>query len=142
MLRLVPLAYLLFIIALLVWLVPVQLASRMNWAAGRTNERDAADADEALACELKAARKRITCLEGELAEARRRLAARPEADDPLYRRVGLNEGCPDFVVVSARRAFRAALHPDRHPEARKPAAQARFVAAEEAFTAIYKRRGL
>ena len=139
---LAPLAYLLLIIALIVWLVPAQLASRVNWSGGRTNERNAADEDEAVAFELKAALARIKNLEGELAEARKRLSAKPQGSDPLYRRVGLHEGCPDFVVVAARRAFRAALHPDRHSEARKTAAQARFMAAEEAFSAIYKRRGL
>lgn len=139
---LAPLAYLLQIIALVVWLVPAQLASRVNWSGGRTNERNAADEDESVAFELKAALERIKNPEGELAEARQRLAARPQGDNTLYRRVGLHEGCPDFVVVAARRAFRAALHPDRHSEVRKSAAQARFVAAEEAFCAIYKRRGL
>ena len=139
---LAPLAYLLLIIALMVWLVPAQLASRVNWSGGRTNKRNAADQDEAVAFELKVALERIKNLESELAEARKRLSAKSQAGDPLYRRVGLHEGCPDFVVVAARRAFRAALHPDRHPEARKTAAHARFVAAEEAFNAIYKRRKL
>ena len=40
---LAPLAYLLLIIALIVWLVPAQLASRVNWSTGRKNERNAAD---------------------------------------------------------------------------------------------------
>jgi len=139
---LAPLVYLLLIIVLILWLVPARLATRISWSAEHKDERNAADQDEAVAVALKAALQRIKRLEGELAEARQRLAAKPQAGDPLYRRIGLHEGCPDFLVSAARRAFRAALHPDRHPEARKTAAQARFVAAEEAFSAIYKRRGL
>lgn len=83
---------------------------------------------------------RLDELDGELADAKRQLAEKPGAVDPLYRRVGLSDGCPNFVVAAARKAYRLKLHPDRVPERLKIAAHARFVAAEAAFAEIERRR--
>ena len=91
---------------------------------------------------LQTALQRIAELDDELAEARGQLTKRPQDADPLYRRVGLHESCPDFVVVAARRAYRKTLHPDQHPASRKIEAQTRFVAAEAAFADIYRKRAL
>lgn len=54
----------------------------------------------------------------------------------LHRRVGLAENAPGWLVAAARRAYRAALHPDRHPEWAKEEAERRFKAAENVFDAI------
>ncbi len=54
----------------------------------------------------------------------------------LYRRVGLSPSAPEFVVAAAQRAYRIELHPDRQPAKFKSAAETRFKAAEEAFSAI------
>lgn len=57
----------------------------------------------------------------------------------IYRRVGLHPQAPEFLVAAARRAFRSALHPDRHPRHRK-AAHDRFLKAEAAFKRIAELR--
>ncbi|GEO16050.1 hypothetical protein MAE02_37460 [Microvirga aerophila] len=58
----------------------------------------------------------------------------------LYARVGLHEGCPDFIVGAARTAYRKALHPDRKPERHRVEAERRFKEAEGAFEEIKRLR--
>jgi len=62
--------------------------------------------------------------------------------DPLYRRVGLSENAPSWLVVDARRSFRRKLHPDGYPEHGKEVAHKYFVEAEVVFDRIYDARGL
>jgi hypothetical protein len=59
----------------------------------------------------------------------------------IYRRVGLDESAPEWVVVAIRRAYRKRLHPDAHPESRKPEAERRFKEAEQVFDEIWNLRG-
>jgi hypothetical protein len=59
----------------------------------------------------------------------------------LYAKVGLHEGCPDFVLRAARTAYRKALHPDRQPERHRADAQRRFIEAEGMFEEIRRLRG-
>jgi hypothetical protein len=80
---------------------------------------------------------RIAELEGELTAAKTALEAageelrrRPHDADPLYRRVGLSEAAPDWLITDARRAYRKKLHPDGHPAHRKQACHERFVEAD------------
>lgn len=83
---------------------------------------------------------RIAALETELTGVRSDLGSRSETTtDEIYRRVGLHPRAPDFVVTAARRAYRAALHPDRHPRHREKAHQ-RYLDAEAAFQKIAKLR--
>ncbi|TXN17211.1 hypothetical protein FV219_00865 [Methylobacterium sp. WL122] len=109
--------------------------------ARRTAKKALADAEEA-ATMLRQAEIRIVSLETDLTLAR--LEARTSTaanDDPTYRRVGLHADAPGWLVEAARRAYRARLHPDRHPHHRQQAHD-RFVAAEAAFDAIYGQRGM
>jgi len=78
-------------------------------------------------------------LERDLKNAR--AAATHERPNPLFRRVGLDEKAPEWLVVAARRAYRSRLHPDRHPENRKQEAEARFKLVEEVFAEIWRIRG-
>lgn len=59
----------------------------------------------------------------------------------LYAKVGLHEGCPDFVLRAARTAYRKALHPDGQPERHRADAQRRFIEAEGVFEEIKRLRG-
>jgi hypothetical protein len=61
--------------------------------------------------------------------------------NPIFRRVGLDEGAPEWLAVAVRRAYRKRLHPDAHPEGRKMEAERRFKEAEEVFDDIWKQRG-
>jgi|ThiBioDrversion2_2_1062182.scaffolds.fasta_scaffold29576_2 hypothetical protein len=72
---------------------------------------------------------------------RLRLAAASECDPKaaLFRRVGLNDGAPQWLVAAARRAYRVALHPDKHPAHRKQEAERRLKMAEGVFDQIAAR---
>jgi len=65
----------------------------------------------------------------------------PRQAEPIFRSVGLDEKCPEWVAVAVRRAYRAKLHPDRHPARVKPQAEERFKKAEQAFAEIWRWRG-
>jgi len=58
----------------------------------------------------------------------------------LYRRVGLSETCPEFVLDAAHRAYRKALHPDLQPPRQKVQAERRFKEAEATFADIRRHR--
>jgi hypothetical protein len=60
---------------------------------------------------------------------------------PIFRRVGLDDGAPEWVAVAVRRAYRKRLHPDAHPLSRKPEAERRFKEAEQVFGEIWRVRG-
>lgn len=68
----------------------------------------------------------------------------PDADASkaaaLHGRVGLCEHAPEWLVAAARRAYRAKLHPDRHPPSVKAEAERRFKTAESVFDAIAAQR--
>lgn len=67
-------------------------------------------------------------------------ASEPDPRTALYRRIGLNENAPPWLILAARRAYRAKLHPDRHPEHHKREADLRFKLAEATFDEIASSR--
>ena len=93
---------------------------------------------------LRIAHGKVADLEDELRtkEIADKKLQRPEDVDPLYRRVGLSENAPSWLVVDARRSFRRKLHPDCYPEHGKQLAHKYFVEAEVVFDRIYDARGL
>jgi hypothetical protein len=97
-------------------------------------ERDLKDALEKVAT-LKARNER---LDRDLQAAR--TAAANSRSDPLFRRVGLDEAAPDWVVTAVRTAYRKRLHPDVHPQRRKPEAERRYKEAEGVFDEILRVR--
>lgn len=66
-------------------------------------------------------------------------AAKPNPKTALYRRVGLADGAPEWLISAARRAYRVALHPDKHPAHRKQEAERRLKMAEGVFDQIAAR---
>jgi uncharacterized small protein (DUF1192 family) len=83
---------------------------------------------------------RIAALEAELTRVRTNLGSCQETTAAeIYRQVGLHPRAPVFLIAAARRAYRAALHPDRHPRHREKAHQ-RHLDAEAAFQKIAKLR--
>jgi hypothetical protein len=94
-------------------------------------------------------RERLVLMQSEMRNLREELAlvqaregfTAPRQADPVFRSVGLDEKCPEWVAVAVRRAYRAKLHPDRHPARVKPQAEERFKKAEQAFATIWRRRG-
>ena len=103
-----------------------------------------------LRAEKESAEKRVAELQSTLLQARdtirwqeQKLASGSAKNgNPLYRRVGLDEDCPDFVVKAARTAYRKQLHPDTRPVHEKAEAERRFKEAEGVFDTIYALRKL
>lgn len=60
---------------------------------------------------------------------------------PVFRRVGLDERAPKWLIAAAKREYRRRLHPDLHPAARKAEATRRFQECEAVFTDIERMRG-
>ncbi len=80
-------------------------------------------------------------LRGEIDRIRSAAAAsEPDPKAALYGRVGLSSCAPDWLILAARRAYRAQLHPDRHPEHHKWEADRRFKLAEATFDEIASSR--
>ena len=90
--------------------------------------------------DLAQARSRMAELEAQVATMRASAAQASGSANRLYRRVGLHENAPAWVVAAVRRAYRAKLHPDAHPTSRKAEAERRFKVAEAIFNEIAKLR--
>ncbi len=131
-----------FIVAAVValWLLSVLIERRSisPWSKSKTFDENYVRALEAIVVDAEATVERMGM------EIERLRAARPIAEpDPttaLYHRVGLNSCAPDWLVLAARRAYRIALHPDKHPPHRKQEAGRRFQQAESVFEAIATQR--
>src|SRR3954454_20797477 len=67
--------------------------------------------------QLQGARDRVEVLERVGGALRGSQGSQSHLSEPqaLYRRVGLSETCPHFVLEAVQRAYRKALHPDLQP---------------------------
>ena len=104
------------------------------------------DQIEQLETDLKEARREANALRAAKERLERDLQSARAAQthnrpNPLFRRVGLDESAPEWLAVAARRAYRKRLHPDAHPEGRKPEAERRFKEAEQVFDEIWRVKG-
>jgi hypothetical protein len=128
--------------------------SMMAEAEARARERSIAEvmAKELaqLRIEKEAAEKRVADLQSVLLQARDTIrwqeqklsAASLKSGNTLFRRVGLDEGCPDFVLKAVRTAYRRQLHPDTRPAHEKEEAERRFKEAEIVFNSLFQLRKL
>jgi hypothetical protein len=79
----------------------------------------------------------IASLAAELASARSNSGARQETgEERTFRQVGLHPRAPEFLITAARRAYRVALHPDRHLQRHHQQAHQRYLKAEAALERI------
>ena len=130
---------------LLIWAaavryLPLALRERQQRQCIARAGKAAADHAEAASEALRRLQAHTAALEQEIDRLHAREATQSGMEfDPLYRTVGLHERAPDWLVVAARRAYRANLHPDRHPQHREQAHD-RFVRAETVFDTIYAQR--
>jgi hypothetical protein len=69
-------------------------------------------------------------------------SSRAKQSELLYRSVGLDHKCPDFVLKAVQTAYRKSLHPDLHPAAEREEAELRFKDVEQVFAEIRRLRGL
>jgi hypothetical protein len=113
----------------------------------KTNDSGFVSRIEKLEAELRTARSEVealtarnTRLEGDLYTARS--AVSQDRTNPLFRRVGLDQDAPEWVVVAVRRAYRKRLHPDGQPAGAKVEAERRFKQVEGVFEEIWNVRGL
>jgi hypothetical protein len=88
--------------------------------------------------EVGVLRSRNEQLERDLLAARSTRAQGP--DDPLYRRVGLHQDAPDWVLVAVQKAHRRHHHPDGYASQHKAEAEQRFKEAEQVFDTIWRQR--
>jgi hypothetical protein len=91
--------------------------------------------------ELQAARARIWLLEQHPHKGHAGGCGKSEREK-LYGRLGLTPDVPDAFLPHIKRAILLSLHPDRHPDGRKAAAQKRFVEAMAVFDSIKDDRQL
>jgi hypothetical protein len=59
----------------------------------------------------------------------------------LFRKVGLDQDCPQWVAEVVRREYRRRLHPDTKPAGQKVEAERRFKEMEAVFDEIWRVRG-
>lgn len=129
--------YLVLMVAaiVLLWCLSVSIERR---GAAPLHRSDAVDPAYVAGLEtmVMTAEAEIETLRAEIDRLRSVTAQETDTMAALYGRVGLSPRAPEWLVVAARRAYRAALHPDRHPAHRKPEATRRFTLAEEVFDQI------
>lgn len=131
----------LIVIAIVVmWFLSVSIERRAvaRCSGGNTIDHHYVAALESMVAEAEA--------EGEMLRAELQrcrsaaAAAEPDPKTALYRRVGLADSAPEWLISAARRAYRVALHPDQHPPHRKQEAEHRLKLAESVFEAIAAQR--
>jgi hypothetical protein len=111
---------------------------REEHQAQRQLDADRERREQAVALTVRDAQ--IAALKADLAQARSLTSVRPETpEQALYRKVGLQPGAPEFLLIAARRAFRLALHPDRNPRHARQAHE-RYLQAEAVFDQIARLR--
>lgn len=110
------------------WLISVSIERRAvaRCAGGNTIDHHYVAALENMVAEAEAEAE-AEMLRAELQRCRSAAAAaEPDPKTALYRRVGLADSAPEWLIRAARRAYRVALHPDQHPPHRKQEAEHRF----------------
>lgn len=110
----------------------------VEFRAQRARAGPPIDADYLLALEglLADAEAETKRLRVEIAGLRASPSAGSRSRVALHARVGLAENAPEWLVTSARRAYRSRLHPDRHPPHRRQEAEDRYKLAEQVFDEI------
>ncbi|ODT19815.1 MAG: hypothetical protein ABS35_20965 [Kaistia sp. SCN 65-12] len=121
---------------MLFWFLAVSIERRAASPrrGGNTTDHHYVAALETMVAEAEA---EVETLRGEIKRLRSAgPASEPDPMTALYHKVGLVPGAPGWLITAARKAYRSALHPDRHPAHRKQEAQRRFQQAESVFNEI------
>lgn len=132
--------YLALIVAAIavLWLISVSLerCAVSNSSAGNTIDANYVTVLENMVVEAEA---EVEKLWSEIERLRSAAASECDPKAALFRRVGLNDNAPQWLIAAARRAYRVALHPDKHPAHRKQEAERRLKMAEGVFDQIAAR---
>lgn len=136
------LGYFALIVAAIVimWFLSVAIERRTisPWSNSRAIDPNYVSALETMVAEAEAKVERLSTEIERLRVAQS--ISEPDLNAALYGRVGLSASAPEWLVAAARRAYRAKLHPDRHPPSVKAEAERRFKTAESVFEAIAAQR--
>ncbi len=124
-----------------IWLVPRAYRDRREITRLRGGEPAESPLVAELRSELRIAHAHIEFLQERLEEASQAPSSPSTSGDPLYRRVGLDQDAPKWVIETVRREYRRRLHPDGKPPGQKAEAERRFKQAEEVFGEIWTMRG-
>ncbi len=136
-----PVAFFVAIWALAIWLVPRAYRDRREIVRLPGGDPVESPLVAELRSELRIAHAHIEFLQERLEEASQAPSSPSTSGDPLYRRVGLDQDAPKWVIETVRREYRRRLHPDGRPVEQKAEAERRFKEAEEVFGEIWRVRG-
>jgi hypothetical protein len=126
--------------SLVIWLVPRFYLDRRELLRAQASDQTTNERAKSLEAALVYARQQIAKLEQELRDGQQRQAAGSKGH-PVFRRVGLDADCPQWVAEAVRREYRRKLHPDTKPVGQKAEAERRFVETEAVFGEIWRVRG-
>ncbi|MBJ6124038.1 hypothetical protein [Microvirga splendida] len=118
-----------------IWAVPLLISDRREAVRLRAACQSTEAQAEALRSALIFAQGQISHLEQQLQEAKER-QGREGKGHPVFRRVGLDEAAPDFVIRAVHKAYRKALHPDGKSQQHRVEADRRFREMEQVFSEI------
>lgn len=122
-----------------VWAIPLMLSDRREVVRLRSVCESAGAEAGTLRNVLIAAQEQIARLEQQL-QAAKEHQGRESKGHPLFRRVGLDEVAPDFVIRAVHKAYRKALHPDGKPQQHRVEADRRFREMEHVFSELLRLR--
>lgn len=126
--------------SLVIWLVPRSYRDRREFLRVQASDQNTSQREKTLQGDLVYARQQIVKLERELRDAQQRQAAGSKGH-PVFRRVGLDAECPQWVAEAVRREYRKRLHPDTKPVGQKAEAARRFKECESVFREVWQLRG-
>jgi hypothetical protein len=132
--------------ALVIWLVPRAYRDYREARRLRALACPAVERVKELEADLALIRETNMALVTELSQLQEHAAFATEpngrtAGHPLFRKVGLDQDAPKWVIETVRREYRKRLHPDTKPPRQKAEAERRFKQAEEVFGEIWRLRG-
>lgn len=122
-----------------VWAIPLVLSDRREALRLRSQCQSTEAEVESLRRALTVMQSQNADLEQQLWEAKDRQRRRGRGH-PVFRRVGLDENAPDFVVQAVHKAYRKALHPDGKPNRHRVEADRRFREMEQVFSEVRRLR--
>jgi uncharacterized small protein (DUF1192 family) len=141
-----PAPVLLSIWAMIIWLVPRAYRDYREVRRLRALANPAAERVKELETDLILIRETNVALLAEIEQLQAHAASTNApnsraAGHPLFRRVGLDQDAPKWVIEAVRKEYRKRLHPDAKPPGQKVEAERRFKEMEAVFAEIWTMRG-
>jgi hypothetical protein len=141
-----PAPVLLGVWALLIWLLPRAYRDYSEVRRLRALASPAVERAKELEVDLALIHETNMALVAEIAQLQEHAASASTQSGkspghPLFRKAGLDQDAPKWVIEVVRREYRKRLHPDGKPPRQKAEAERRFKEAEAVFEEIWRVRG-